>query len=162
MSRCLFDKGKKVSKCELHGFSDASEMAYASIVYLRVVYETGEVSIKFVAAKAKVCPITKQSIPRLELLGAQLLAKLVRTVKGVLAEELEGTPINTFYWVDSVAALCWIKNNKVWKQFVRHRVSDILSDSQRNEWFYCPGTQNPADLPSRGMYGPTLERNFFW
>ena len=137
-------------------------MAYASIVYLRVVYETGEVSIKFVAAKAKVCPITKQSNPRVELLGAQLLAKLVRTVKGVLAEELEGTPINTFYWVDSVAALCWIKNNKVWKQFVRHRVSDILSDSQRNEWFYCPGTQNPADLPSRGTYGPTLERNSFW
>ena len=162
MPRCLFDKGKKVSKFELHGFSDASEMAYASIVYLRVVYETGEVSIKFVAPKAKVCPITKQSIPRLELLGAQLLAKLVRTVKGVLAEELEGTPINTFYWVDSVAALCWIKNNMVWKQFVRHRVSDILSDSQRNEWFYCPGTQNPADLPSRGMYGPTVERNFFW
>ena len=66
MPRCLFEKGKKVSKFELHGFSDASEMACASIVYLRVVYETGEVSIKFVAAKAKVCPITKQSIPGLD------------------------------------------------------------------------------------------------
>ena len=113
MPHCLFEKGKKVSKFELHGFSDASEMAYASIVYLTVVYETGEVSIKFVPAKAKVCPITKQSIPRLELLVAQLLAKLARIVKEVLAEEPESTPINTFYWVNSVAALCWIKNNKV-------------------------------------------------
>ena len=113
MPRCLFEKGKKVSKFELHDFSNASKMAYASIVYLRVVYETGEVNVKFVAAKAKVCPITKQSIPRLELLGDQLLAKLVRTVKEVLAEELESTPINTLYWVDSVSALCWIKNDKV-------------------------------------------------
>ena len=49
---------------ELHGFADASEKAYAAIVYLRVVYETGKTKIKFVAAKAKVCLITKQSIPR--------------------------------------------------------------------------------------------------
>ena len=162
MSRCFFDKGKKVNKVELHGFADASEKAYAAIVYLRVVYETGETNIKFVAAKAKVCPITKQSIPHLELLGAHLLAKLAKTVRSVLAEELQVTPIITFYWVDSIAVLCWIKNNKVWKQFVRHRVSDILRDSQREEWFYCPGPQNPADLPSRGMYGPHLERNLFW
>ena len=125
------------------------------------MYETGEVNIKFVAAKGKVCPVIEQSIPRLELLGAQLLARLVSTVKGVFAEELEGTPINTFHWVDSVAALCWIKNNKVWKQFVHHRVSDILSELQGKRWFYCPGTQNPADLPSRGMYGPTIKRHSF-
>ena len=41
-------------------------------------------------------------------------------------------------------------------------MSDILRDSQREEWFYCPGPQNPADLPSRGMYGPHLKRNLFW
>ena len=131
MSRCFFDKGKKVNKVELHGFEDASEKAYAAIVYLRVVYEPGVTNIKFVAAKAKVCPITKQCIPRLELLGAHILAKLAKTVRSVLAVELQGTPITTFYWVDSIDVLCWIKNNKVWKQLFRHRVSDILRDSQR-------------------------------
>ncbi|XP_065062963.1 uncharacterized protein LOC135689604 [Rhopilema esculentum] len=162
MPRCFFDPGKIVSQVEIHGFSDASETAYAGIVYLRIVYDTGEVSIKFVTAKARVCPLTKQSIPRLELLGAQLLAKLISTVKGTLGEELHGTPIKVFYWVDSVCTLCWIKNNKVWKQFVRHRVSDILRTSSRDEWFYCPGSQNPADLPSRGIFGRKLEQNLFW
>ncbi|XP_065064703.1 uncharacterized protein LOC135690935 [Rhopilema esculentum] len=162
MPRCFFDPGKIVSQVEIHGFSDASETAYAGIVYLRIVYDTGEVSIKFVTAKARVCPLTKQSIPRLELLGAQLLAKLISTVKGTLGEELRGTPIKVFYWVDSVCTLCWIKNNKVWKQFVRHRVSDILRTSSRDEWFYCPGSQNPADLPSRGIFGRKLEQNLFW
>eukprot|EP00795_Rhopilema_esculentum_P003961 gene3961-16503_t len=54
------------------------------------------------------------------------------------------------------------QNNKVWKQFVRHRVSDILRTSSRDEWFYCPGSQNPADLPSRGIFGRKLEQNLFW
>ena len=126
------------------------------------MYDTGEVIIKFVTAKARVCPLTKQSIPCLELLGAQLLAKLISTVKGTLGEELHGTPIKVFYWVDSVCTLCWIKNSKVWKQFVCHRLSDILRTSSGNEWFYCLGSQNPADLPSRVIFGRKLEKKLFW
>ena len=145
MLRCFFDSGKKVSKVKLHGFSNASDMAYAGIVYLRVIYETGEVSIRFVATNAKVCPITKQCAPRLEILGSQSLARSVRTVEGGIGGGAEGMPINAFYWVDSIASLCGIKNDKVWVKFVRHRVSDILNDSQRNEWFHCPVTQNPIN-----------------
>ena len=32
----------------------------------------------------------------------------------------------TRLWLDSKTALCWIKNNGKWKQFVIHRVKDIL------------------------------------
>ena len=155
MSQCLFDKGKKVHKVELHEFADASEKAYAAIVYLRVVYETGETNIAFVVAKAKVCPSTKQSIPRLELLGAHLLAKLARTVKSVLSEELQGTPITTFYWVESVAVLCWIKNNKVWKQFVHHLLSDILCDSMRGMVLLSRSTK-PSRFTIKGYVWPSL------
>ena len=127
LDRSFFKQDAGVTKVEIHAFSDASERAYATVVYLRVVYDTGEVSVHFVASKAKVSPIKQQSIPRLELLGANLMAKFVP-----------------------------------WKQFVRHRVSDILKFSDRENWFYCPGSQNPADLPSRGKFGPSLSANLFW
>ena len=161
IDRSFFDNEARVTKIELHAFSDASERAYATVVYLRVVYDTGKVSVHFVASKAKVSPIKQQSIPRLELLGANLMAKFVETIRSVLQEELD-QPIETYYWVDSMATLCWIKNDKPWKQFVRHRVADILKISDRENWFYCPGPQNPADLPSRGKFGSSLSANLFW
>ena len=35
---------------QLHGFSDASETAFASVVYLRVEYEDGKVEVKFLSS----------------------------------------------------------------------------------------------------------------
>ena len=45
---------------------------------------------------------------------------------------------------------------------MRHRVSDILKLSDKDNWYHCPGPQNPADLPSRGNFGPLLSVNSFW
>ena len=57
----------------LHGFSDASTRAYAAVVYLeRCTGEDREVS--FVSSKTRIAPTSAQTIPRLELLGALLLA----------------------------------------------------------------------------------------
>ena len=95
-------------------------------------------------------------------MGANLLTRLMETVCTTLQDELVSIPIKAYYWVDSVATLCWIRNQKFWKQFIHHRVSDILKLSERDEWFYCPGTQNPADLPSRGTVGNDFVHNRFW
>ena len=131
-------------------------------MYLRVEYETGEVQVRFVTSKAKVSPSKKQTIPRLELMGSLLLATLVDTVKKNLQEVLGQGHIEVHYWVDSVATLCWIKNNKPLKHFVWHRVQDILKVSNREEWHFCPGSLNPADLPSRGIYGKDIGGNKVW
>ena len=64
MPRYPFLKNETVSRVEVHGFSDGSEMAYATSVYLRVIYESGLVSTRLIASKIKVAPITQQSIPR--------------------------------------------------------------------------------------------------
>ena len=133
ISRCLFSEDKQVKKIEIHGFSDASERAYATVVYLRIEYVTGEVQVKFVSSKSKVAPIKQESIPRLELLGACLMAKLVNNIRDILQDELPGKIVQTFYWVDSMSALCWIKNVKPWTQYIRHRVSEILKTSDRDQ-----------------------------
>ncbi len=93
-------------------------------------------STRLIASKSMVSPLKKHSIPHLELMAAQLLAELVNTIKTTLSDEIGDKLISTLYWVDSLAALCWIWNDKVWKQFVRHRVSDILLFSSPEEWFF--------------------------
>lgn len=103
--RYLFDRSLVISSIQIHAFSDASERAYASVVYLRTVYASGAIDLKFLASKAKVSPLNKQTIPRLDLLGAYLMAKHVDTIRATLGDELYYGKLDTLYWVDSVAAL---------------------------------------------------------
>ena len=73
--RCYSSVGFSVSSMQLHEFSDASEEAYAGVVYLCLVDSTGKVHTAIVMSKTRVSPIKCLSIPRLELCGAQLLTK---------------------------------------------------------------------------------------
>ena len=82
--RCYFPKTVQVTSFQLHGFSDASELAYAGVVYLRMVDSDENVHISLVTSKTNVAPIKRLTIPRLELCGAQLLARLLFHVKEAL------------------------------------------------------------------------------
>ena len=156
--RCYFRLDLKPQRVELHAFSDASKGAYAAVVYLRSIYNDGSVAVKLLASKTKVAPIKGLSIPRLELLGAYILALLVNTV----TQSLPDNVWTIFYWIDSLSALCWIRNDKCWKQFVRERVNTIRNLTDKNSWRFCPGTLNPADLPTRGISAQSLSDNQLW
>ena len=142
---------------QIHAFGDASEHAYAAVVYLRSCYEDGRIHVSLVASKTKVAPMAKQSIPRLELLGALSLARLVDKFKASIGENHK-----TVYWTDSMTTLSWIKNQKIWKQYVQHRVNEIRSLTLKDSWRHCPGHLNPADLPSRGLTAKTLATCETW
>lgn len=76
--RCYYAHSEMAIKSQqIHGFCDASEKAYAAVVYLRTEYEDRHVHTNIISAKTRVAPLKKQSIPRLELLGANILARLV-------------------------------------------------------------------------------------
>ena len=102
--RYYFCTDTTLVEIQSHGFSDASRQAYAAVVYLRPVGSEGRVRVSLVASKSRVASTKQQSIPRLELLGAVILARLTKKVKDIL--------IDTIHWVDSTAALCWIKNDR--------------------------------------------------
>ena len=157
VSRCYFKEGLTPHHHELHGFSDASECAYAAVMYLRTVYVDGTVSISLIASKTRVSPVKKQSIPRLELLGALILARLADTILKQLPLQL-----TTTYWVDSATTLFWIRNQRPWKQYVLRRVSEIHSLTSPDQWRHCPGAVNPADLPSRGLEAQKLRDSTIW
>ena len=125
LNRCVYSKlSGEIQSCELHGFGDASEKAYCAVVYFVCRTSTG-VHVQLLTAKTRVAPLKALSIPRLELMSALMLAKLVDSVKKALASQVEN--LETRYWLDSITALYWIQNQGEWKQFVRHRVNQILS-----------------------------------
>ena len=145
---------QRVLECQLHGFGDASSKAYCAVVYL--VYATNEgIYAKLLASKSRVAPLKTLTIPRLELMSARILAQLMETVKKALESQLQISRVK--YWLDSKTALCWIQNRGEWKQFVRHRVNEILKLSYKKDWGHCPGEENPADIGSRGTLGSKLK-----
>ena len=100
------------------------------------------------------------SIPRLELMSARLLAQVMKSVKEAFENQV--CVGSTYYWLDSMTALYWIKNRGEWKQFVSHRVNKVLKLTTRGEWEHCPGKENPADIGSRGELGTQLKSNKLW
>ena len=86
---------------ELHGFSDASDLAYAAVVYLRSTDTEGVVHTSIVIAKTKVSPIKCVTIPRLELCGVLVVARLLHHCRKVLNVPLR----DTYTWTDSTALL---------------------------------------------------------
>ena len=107
LPRCYFLGDTPRNSVQLHGFSDASEKAYAAVVYVRTTYSNHVPIVTLVAAKTKVAPLKQLSIPRLELCGATLLSKLLTSIR--LALDI---PLNDVHaWCDSTIALTWLDGN---------------------------------------------------
>ena len=156
----LFGVDRSSIQYGLHGFSDASVGAYAAVVYLKI-RTPQETVVRFIASKTRVAPVHSETIPRLELLAALLLARLISTISKALSPEMFLEPPTCYS--DSQVALCWIKGQKhEWKQFVQNRVISIRELVPTEQWRYCPGTTNPADIPSRGMRLEELMKSPLW
>ena len=157
LTRCYYLPDVKPCATEIHGFCDASLQAYAAVLYMHSVYPDGGFSVTIIVSETRVVPVKTLTIPRLELLGAVLLARLGNTVSKSLTHQY-----NLTYWIDSTAALYWITNDKLWKQYVSNRVKAICQLTNQDQWRHCPGQLNPADLPSRGLKASELMDNQVW
>lgn len=158
--RCYHDKSVSVVTRELHGFSDASQQAYAAVVYFRMGCTDGTTQIALVSSKTKVAPIKRLTIPRLELCGAQLLAHLLQHVRLVLGIPLDGC----YAWTDSTIVLHWLKGNpRSFKTYVGNRISNILQLFGPECWRHVRGVVNPADCASRGLFpSEVIEHDLWW
>ena len=74
----------KPAEIELYGFCDSSKQSYAAAVYAKITVE-GKSSVSLVMSKSRVAPLAKTTIPRLELLSALILARLITSVKDALS-----------------------------------------------------------------------------
>ena len=96
------------------------------------------------------------------MLGGLILARLTKRCRNILEKDVR---IERECWfTDSAVALHWIVNkDRNYKQFVDNRVSEIRKKSSSNDWRHVPGTENIADLPSRGCTPDQFDkRKYEW
>jgi len=104
-----------INECTIHGFFYASQTAYAAAVNCVV-----DGSSTLVIAKSSVKQL---SIPRLKLLGALLLTKLM-----LLVEKANSITVsNKWLWTDAQIVLDWLSAHpRRWLRFVGDRTSEII------------------------------------
>ena len=149
----------EVLSTTLDGFGDASKKAYCASIFL-VCQTTEGVYTRLLCAKTRVAPLKSLTINRLELMSAKILVTLMETVINALSSETKIDEVK--YWLDSKTALYWIHNNGEWKNFVQHRVNEILKKTRKEDWGHVAGVNNPADLGSRGVTASHLRDSKIW
>lgn len=146
-------------RLELHGFSDASLDAYGTCLYVRSIDQYGTIIVHLLCAKSKVAPLNSISIPRLELCGALIMARLTYKVTKSISLQFD----DIFHWCDSTIVLGWINTaSNLLKTFVSNRISEIQSKTNSNNWHHVNTKENPADLLSRGVNPKTLKSSSLW
>ena len=151
---------------ELHVCCDPSGDGYGAAVYLCTPGEAPKTTLFF--AKSRVTPTTetkkaevpkkKISIPRMELLAAQLGAKYCNYVR----KELGGTFTKAILWTDNLPVLSQLLNpEERHDQFVQGRLETIVKQ-EMEEFRYVPTAENPADIASRGCTMDELKKNPLW
>ena len=156
--RCL-KNSNLVTSVTLHSFSDASEKAYAAVVYARHEYEDKSITTQLIASKTRLSPLKAISIPRLELMGALIGVRLTKQVSTALEIPVK----DATFWVDSMNVLHWIhERSRDYKPFVAHRVGEIHDESCPDQWKHVPTELNPADYGSRGMNVSEMTNSQQW
>ncbi|XP_074106315.1 uncharacterized protein LOC141532055 [Cotesia typhae] len=145
---------------EIHGFSDASQLAMAAVIFLKVQpNDNTQAKVTLLCSKTKVAPLKHLTIPRLELTAAFMLAQLTTFCQ----KTLNLTHVPTYSWTDSSVALMWIQSHPSrWKDFVRNRVSKIQDLLPDGHWRFIPGKENPADCATRGLSTSQLKDHQLW
>ncbi|XP_025192771.1 uncharacterized protein LOC112592843 [Melanaphis sacchari] len=151
---------ENTTSIQVHAFSDSSEKGYAAAVYLRTQTFTS-VYCHLVTGKSKVAPLKRSTIPRLELCGAVLAAKLLQFVVDTYSDRITIDSLHA--WTDSTTALAWIQSSPHrWVTFVANRTSQIHELTSPDIWNHVPTHQNPVDCASRGLFPSELAAHPLW
>ena len=148
----------ELSQLEIHAFSDASEKAIATVIYIKSVSTEGNTSISLLYAQAKRSPKQATTIPRLELCAAVLSVSAVKWI----TRELKLNITKIVFYTDSKVVLGYIRSeSKRFYLYVANRVEIIRSISNPDQWRFVESKDNPADIATHGKT-PLDLKNSLW
>ena len=141
-----------IASFELHHFADASETAYGTVSYVRIVDKGGAIYCSFLKGKAHLAPLKTVTIPRLELMAAVTAVRVSALLSHAITYAGSTCKITQeFFWTDSTTVLRYIANKKTrFHTFVANRLAIIHDGSTQEQWMFVPSELNPADDVSRG------------
>ena len=141
---------KDIVSYEIHHFADASERAYGTVSYCRIVNTAGDIHCSFLMGKAHLAPLKAVTIPRLELMAAVTAVRVSALIAD--AVKFDGLVSEELFWTDSTTVLRYIANNKTrFHTFVANRLAIIHDGSTKDQWNFVSSELNPADDVSRGV-----------
>jgi hypothetical protein len=143
-------------------FSDASEMVFAAVVYIRVEH-IGGIDINILGAKTRVAPNKRTlSIPRLELQSFVLGCRWTRCLLKLLETKVE----NIYHWTDSKTVIAWINSEqRKYTKFVELRISEVLEymdEFSHTKVRYVPSKLNPADQATKWSKPVDFSKTSSW
>ena len=157
--RCLKSNKGDIISVELHLFSDASENVFAAVSYVRMTDADGCHSVSLIMSRTRVAPLKQLSIVRLELQAAVLATRLASTIQKEMTYKFD----DVVFWSDSQVVLQFVMNeSRMFQTFVANRVAEIRDSTSPSQWRHVPGTQNPADICTRGQSPSQLKDSVLW
>jgi Pao retrotransposon peptidase. len=149
----------QIVECQLHHFSDASQVGYGTVCYLRMVNEEGGIHCSIVMAKSRVAPLKQITIPRMELQAAVKAIEMDEKIRAEMTLQLKPSE----FWTDSETVLKYIQNDqRRFRMFVSNRVNKIREATSTSQWHYINTKDNPADISSRGQSSKDFVQNRLW
>ena len=152
-------------------FGDASVKGIGAVAYLIKVQPDGSRKTQLFYSKSALMPkdlrkkdFTKDllTIARAELIALVCCVNMSTYIQEALGAQISPEKIHIF--TDSLLNLQRLQRGKgQCPVFEERRLCQILDNFEVERVHFCPGIQNPADLPSRGCkMGELLERLPFW
>jgi hypothetical protein len=140
-------------------FSDDSKIAYGACAYVRWQVGMDNFESRLVIAKNRIAPIKQLSVPRLELCGTILAARL----REKLENEMDYTFCRVIHIVDSTIVRAQIQwESYGFGTFVPTRIVEIQNTTEPSEWWWVPTENIAANLTIRITSPRDLEMNSIW
>ena len=156
--RCIKTRGA-IGEPVLIIFADGSKSGFGCCAYIRWQTSGDTFDAKLLMAKNRIAPRKQLSIPRIELCGAVLTARL----REKIVEELGYKFSKVVHITDSMIVRWQItKESYGFKTFVATRIGEIQGKTGPDEWWWVEYELNAAELTTRVTQPTELGPDSIW